>query len=167
MGEVLSSWNGDGVFVGGESLTHHTNQMISNQEMALASATTDVLRARGISAMAEFMQSNAKDIASIHAALLQDKTNFSAFGNEQRTQMLLEYATGLAFFSKLSDEEKQGIETVAVRQYQQNQQTMVSWLLGGFVCIALVVALIAGNSGSKEQNNRSQVISAATSEMIA
>ena len=142
--------------------------MISNQEMAVASATTDVLRTKGISAMAEFIESNAETIANVHATLLQDKTNFSGFGSERRSDMLFEYATGLTYFSKLSDEEKQGIAAVAVRQYQQNQQTMVSWLLGGFVCIALVVALIAGNSGNKPQeDNRTSFLSAAIPERIA
>ena len=142
-------------------------QMISNQEMAVASATTDVLRTKGVSAMTEFMKTNAEDIANVHAYLLQDKTNFSAFGSERRSDMLLEYATGLTYFNNLTDEEKQGIVAVAVRQYQQNQQTMVSWLLGGFVCIALVVALVAGNSGTKQQNNRSAALSVASAEMIA
>ena len=44
---------------------------------------------------------------------------------------------------------------------------MVSWLLGGFACIELVVALVAGNSGSKQQNNRSAVPSEAITEIIA
>ena len=118
--------------------------------------------------MAEFIGSNAETITNVHATLLQDKTNFSGFGSERRSDMLFEYATGLTYFSKLSNEEKQGIAAVAVRQYQQNQQTIVSWLLGGFVWIALVVALIAGNSGNKPQeDNRTSFLSAAIPERIA
>ena len=118
--------------------------------------------------MAEFMQTNTEEIANVHAYLLQDKTNFNAFGSERRSDMLLEYATALTFLHKLTDEEKQGIAAIAVRQYQQNQQTMVSWLLGGFVCIALVVALIAGNNGNKPQeDNRTSFLSAAVPERIA
>ena len=113
------------------------------------------------------MESHAETIANIHTTLLQDKTNFSAFGSERRSDILLEYAIGLTYLSELKDEEKHGIAAVAVRQYQQNQQTMVSWLLGGFVCIALFVALIAGNSDSKPQeDNRSSFISAAIPERL-
>ena len=151
----------------GARALQHTKEMISNQEMTVVSVTTDVLRAKGISAMAQFMESNAETIANVHAVLLHDKTNFSAFGNERRSDMLLEYATGLTYLSKLSDEEKQGIVAIGQRQYQQSQQTMVSWLLGGFVCIALLVALIAGNNGGKNNNDRSEVPSTLTAEMIA
>ena len=44
---------------------------------------------------------------------------------------------------------------------------MVSWLLGGFACIALVVALVAGDSGIKRQNNKSAVTSEGITEIIA
>ena len=82
--------------------------------------------------------------------------------------MLLEYAIGFTYFHDLTDEEKHGIATVAVRQYQQNQRTMVSWLLGCFVCIALVVAIVAGNSGSNPQEeNRTSFLSVAIPERIA
>ena len=81
--------------------------------------------------------------------------------------MLLEYATGLVYFNSLTENEQQGIVAVARRQYDQNNQVMVSWLLGGFVCIALVVALIAGNSGDKEDSNRSRLNAATITEMIA
>ena len=141
--------------------------MISNQEIAVSSATTDALRSRGISAMAEFMESNNEHIANVHATLLQDKTNFSGFGSERKSEMLLEYATGLTYFSQLSDEEKKGIAAIAHRRFQQNQQVMVYWLLGGFVCVAHVVALITGNSGDKKNNNRSGVPSELIAEMIA
>ena len=87
------------VYLRGEGLTTHET-MISNQEMAVVSATTDVLRTKGISAMAEFMASHAETIASVHATLLQEK-NFSKFSSERRSNMLLEYATGLTCFSKL------------------------------------------------------------------
>ena len=95
--------------------------MISNQEMAVVSATTDVLRTKGISAMAVFMASHAETIASVHATLLQDKTNCSTFGSERRSDMLLEYATGL---SKISDEEKQGIAQDSI------SKTNKLWSLG-------------------------------------
>ena len=117
--------------------------------------------------MAKFMESNAEAIANVYAVLLRDKTNFSVFGNERRSDMLLEYATGLTYLSKFSTEEKQGIGAIGQRQYQQNQQTMVSWLLGGFVYIALLVALIAVNNGGKNNNDRSEVPSTLTAEMIA
>ena len=111
------------VYLRGEGLTTHET-MISNQEMAVVSATTDVLRTKGISAMAEFMASHAETIASVHATLLQDKTNFSTFGSERRSDMLLEYATGLTYFSKLSDEEKQGIAQGSI------SKTNKLWSLG-------------------------------------
>ena len=151
----------------GARALQHTKQMNGTHEMAVVSATTDVLRTKGISAMAKFMESNAEAIANVYAVLLQDKTNFSAFGNERRSDMLLEYTTGLTYLSKLSNEEKQGIVAIGQSQYQQNQQTMVSWLLGGFVCIALLIALIAGNNGGKNNNDRSEVPSTLTAEMIA
>ena len=151
----------------GESLTLHINQMISNKEMAIASATTDVLRTKGMAAFQEFLGSNAEQIGKLGTKLSADETNFNAFGRERREQMLLEYATGLVYFNSLTEQEQNGIVTVAQRQYDQNNQVMVSWLLGGFVCVALVVALIAGNSGSKEDSNRSKLTSATTTALIA
>ena len=150
----------------GESLTAH-EKMISNKQMSLASATTDVLRTKGMAAYKEFMASNAEQIGKLRTKLSNDKTNFNAFGGERRELMLLEYATGLVYFNSLTEEEQNGVVAVAQRQYDQNSQVMVSWLLGGFVCIALVVALIAGNSGDKEEDNRSEMNSATITEMIA
>ena len=89
----------------GARASQHTKQMISNQEMAVVSATTDALRTKGISAMAEFIASRAETIASVHATNLQNKTNFSTLGSERRRDMFLKYATGLTYFFKLSDEE--------------------------------------------------------------
>ena len=141
--------------------------MISNKEMAIASATTDVLRTKGMAAYQEFLRSNAEQIGKMWTKLSADETNFNAFGSDRREQMLLEYATGLVYFNSLTEQEQNGIVTVAQRQYDQNNQVMVSWLLGGFVCVALVVALIAGNSGSKEDSNRSKLTSATTTALIA
>ena len=141
--------------------------MISNKEMAIGSATTDVLRTKGMAAYQEFLGSNSEQIGKLGTKLSADKTNFNAFGRERREQMLLEYAIGLVYFNSLAEQEQNGIVTVAQRQYDQNNQIMVSWLLGGFVCVALVVALIAGNSGSKEDSNRSKLTSATTTALIA
>ena len=55
--------------------------------MAVVSATTDALRTKGISAMAEFMASRAETIASVHATNLQNKTNFSTFSSERRREI--------------------------------------------------------------------------------
>ena len=143
------------------------DQMISNKQMSLASATTDALRTKGMAAYKEFLSSNAEQIGKLRTKLSDDKTNFNAFGGKRRELMLLEYATGLVYFNSLTENEQQGIVAVAQRQYDQNNQFMVSWLLGGFVCIALVVALIAGNSGDKKDSNRSRLNAAAITEMIA
>ena len=120
-----------------------------------------------MAAFQEFLGSNAEQIGKLRSKLSADETNFNAFGNERREQMLLEYATGLVYFNSITEQEQNGIVTVAQRQYDQNNQVMVSWLLGGFVCVALVVALITGNSGSKEDSNRSKLTSPTTTALIA
>ena len=80
--------------------------------------------------------------------------------------MLLEYATGLVYFNSMTEEEQNGVVAVAQRQYDHNNQVMFSWLFGGLVCIALVVALIAGNSGNKEDSNQEKLSSATITEII-
>ena len=151
----------------GESPTLHTLQMISNKEMAIASATTDVLRTKGMTAYRNFSMNNVEDILKLRTKLSADETNFNAFGSERRGLMLHEYATGVLYFASLSGEEQAGILAVAKRQYDQNNQTMVSWLLGGFVIIALVVGLFAGNSGIKDSSNQSQYNSRSIPQVIA
>ena len=151
----------------GESLTQHTNQMISNKQMSVASATVDALRAKGEDAFTSFMAKNIEKISNLRDKLSSDTSNFSAFRRAEREQMLLEYAIGLEYFSSLTEQEQLGVTTIARRQYDHNNQVMVSWLLGGFVCIALLVALFTGNNGSKEDSNRSQLNSVVIAEMIA
>ena len=155
--------------VHGARASQQVDQMISNKQISLASATTDALRTKGMASYKEFLSSNAEQIGKLRTKLSNDKTNFNAFfwGGKRRELMLLEYATGLVYFNSLTENEQQGIVAVARRQYDQNNQVMVSWLLGGFVCIALVVALIAGNSGDKKDSNRSRLNAAAITEMIA
>ena len=55
------------------------NQMISNKQISLASATTDVLRTKGMAAYQEFMASNAEQIGKLRTKLSNDKTNFNDF----------------------------------------------------------------------------------------
>ena len=145
--------------------THQLNQMINNKEMALASATTDVLRTKGLPAYQEFVLSNSEEIGKLKTNLSEDRTNFNAFGAERREQMLLEYATGLVYFSSLTEEEKNGIIVVAQRQYAQNNQVMVSWLLGGLVCIGLLIAFVSSFENTKD-SNQSQTISPAITEVV-
>jgi hypothetical protein len=144
---------------------HHLNQMINNKEMALASATTDLLRTKGLPAYQEFVLSNSEEIGKLKTNLSEDRTNFNAFGAERREQMLLEYAIGLVCFSSLTEEEKNGIIVVAQRQYAQNNQVMVSWLLGGLVCIGLLIAFVSSFENTKD-SNQSQTISPAITEVV-
>ena len=139
--------------------------MISNKEMALASATTDVLRTKGLPAYQEFVLSNSEEIGKLKTNLSEDRTNFNAFGAERRELMLLEYATGLFYFSSLTEEEKNGIIVVAQRQYAQNNQLMVSWLLGGLVCIGLLIAFVSSFENTQD-SNQSQTISPAITEVV-
>ncbi len=139
--------------------------MINNKEMALASATTDVLRTKGLPAYQEFVLSNSEEIGKLKTNLSEDRTNFNAFGAERRELMLLEYATGLVYFSSLSEEEKNGIIVVAQRQYAKNNQLMVSWLLGGLVCIGLLIAFVSSFENTKD-SNQSQTISPAITEVV-
>ena len=139
--------------------------MISNKEMALASATTDVLRTKGLPAYQEFVLSNSEEIGKLKTNLSEDRTNFNAFGAERREQMLLEYAIGLVYFSSLTEEEKNGIIVVAQRQYAQNNQLMVSWLLGGLVCIGLLIAFVSSFENTQD-SNQSQTISPAITEVV-
>ena len=139
--------------------------MINNKEMALASATTDVLRTKGLPAYQEFVLSNSEEIGKLKTNLSEDRTNFNAFGAERRELMLLEYATGLVYFSSLTEEEKNGIIVVAQRQYAQNNQVMVSWLLGGLVCIGLLIAFVSSFENTKD-SNQSQTISPAITEVV-
>jgi hypothetical protein len=139
--------------------------MISNKEMALASATTDLLRTKGLPAYQEFVLSNSEEIGKLKTNLSEDRTNFNAFGAERREQMLLEYAIGLVCFSSLTEEEKNGIIVVAQRQYAQNNQVMVSWLLGGLVCIGLLIAFVSSFENTKD-SNQSQTISPAITEVV-
>ena len=113
------------------------------------------------------MAKNIEKISNLRDKLSSDTSNFSAFRRVEREQMLLEYAIGLEYFSSLTEQEQLGVTTIARRQYDHNNQVMVGWLLGGFVCIALLVALFTGNNGSKEDSNRSQLNSAVIAEMIA
>ena len=139
--------------------------MINNKEIALASATTDVLRTKGLPAYQEFVLSNSEEIGKLKTNLSEDRTNFNAFGAERRELMLLEYATGLVYFSSLTEEEKNGIIVVAQRQYAQNNQVMVSWLLGGLVCIGLLIAFVSSFENTKD-SNQSQLISPAITEVV-
>jgi hypothetical protein len=139
--------------------------MINNKEMALASATTDLLRTKGLPAYQEFVLSNSEEIGKLKTNLSEDRTNFNAFGAERREQMLLEYAIGLVCFSSLTEEEKNGIIVVAQRQYAQNNQVMVSWLLGGLVCIGLLIAFVSSFENTKD-SNQSQTISPAITEVV-
>lgn len=51
MGDVISSWNGDGECVRGESLTHHTNKMkLFNVIAAAAVIGTSLISARPVKA---------------------------------------------------------------------------------------------------------------------
>ena len=59
------------------------DQMINNKQMSLASATTDVLRTKGMAAYREFLSSNAEQIGKLRTKLSNDKTNFNAFGGER------------------------------------------------------------------------------------
>jgi hypothetical protein len=139
--------------------------MINNKEMALASATTDLLRTKGLPAYQEFVLSNSEEIGKLKTNLSEDRTNFNAFGAERREQMLLEYAIGLVCFSSLTEEEKNGIIVVAQRQYAQNNQVMVSWLLGGLVCIGLLIAFVSSFENTQD-SNQSQTISPAITEVV-
>ena len=134
--------------------------------MSLASATTDVLRTKGMPAYQEFVLLNVEQIHKLKKNLAEDRTNFNAFGEDRRELMLLEYSTGLVYYSSLTEEEQNGIAVVAQRQYEKNIQVMASWVVGGFVCVALLVALITGNSENKEDSKQSQIISAAIAEVI-
>ena len=142
----------------GESLTLHIRQMISNKEMTIASATTDVLRTKGMAAFQEFLRSNAEQIGKLGTKLSADETNFNAFGRERREQMLLEYATGLVYFNSLTEQEQNGIVTVAQRQYDQNNQVMVSWQLGVYIAMIGIGGglMFNGLKGSGENERQSQ-----------
>jgi hypothetical protein len=109
--------------------------------------------------------SNSEEIGKLKTNLSEDRTNFNAFGAERREQMLLEYAIGLVCFSSLTEEEKNGIIVVAQRQYAQNNQVMVSWLLGGLVCIGLLIAFVSSFENTKD-SNQSQTISPAITEVV-
>ena len=92
--------------VHGARASQQVDQMISNKQISLASATTDALRTKGMASYKEFLSSNAEQIGKLRTKLSNDKTNFNAFWGGRRELMLLEYATGLVYFNSLTENEQ-------------------------------------------------------------
>ena len=149
------------VYSRGESFIHCNKQMISNKEMAIASASTDAIRAKGQDFFYRFWLTHEDEVTSYQSELSLDPTNFSAFGSERRQQMLNEYALGVVYLSSLSDDEKAGVATIAQRQYQQNTEVVFTWLICGGVIISLLAAIFAG-IGSREKDAQNTSLMATT-----
>ena len=134
-----------------DDLHYHSNQLISNKEMSIASASTDAMRAKGADFFYRFWASHADEVTAYQNLLTQDATNFSAFGSERRHLMLREHALGVVYLSSLPDNEKASVLAIAQRQYQQNTQIIFPLLTGGGVILGLLVAFFT-LSESKEND---------------
>ena len=132
--------------------------MISNKEMSIASASTDAMRAKGQDFFFKFYASHEDEVTAYQNRLLQDSTNFSAFGSERRQQMLQEFALGVVYLMSLSDEEKAGVALIAHRQYKQNSQVMLTWLISGGTILALLAAFFLGNRSNENYTPKTSLL---------
>ena len=81
--------------------------------------------------------------------------------------MLQEFAVGMTYFASLPESEKAGTIVFEQRQYQQNQQVMFSWLIGGGVILALLIAFFAENGSKEDETKKTSLLAPIQTSRLA
>lgn len=115
--------------------------MITNRDISTRAAAVNTLRAKGKDYLMYWCNAHQKDIAEIYSCLFADSTNYNPPGisTEARSKIILEYAVGEVFLSKLPESEREAILLDGVKLYNRNSAALGRLLLALIAYIALIL----------------------------